>query len=184
MSTFDRLLCQWGRGVGGPRRPLSPPPTQDHQSVNRYIANINEYMKLRFENRGCRLFPPENHFRVYKPTTNKTHTKQILVRFIGRRGFIIFHCRSGVYLYLQLSATVTFSFTTFCQHSSPPLHGTVAAHLSQIPSLPDHDYPAITMEVVASIIAVVQIADRIITMCKAYIEGVRDAPADLRHSYD
>ena len=32
----------------------------------------------------------------------------------------------------------------------------------------------------ASVIAVVQIADRIIDMCKAYIMGVKDAPADLR----
>ncbi|KAE8443901.1 hypothetical protein EG329_001211, partial [Mollisiaceae sp. DMI_Dod_QoI] len=33
---------------------------------------------------------------------------------------------------------------------------------------------------VASAIAVVQIADRIITLCKDYITGVHDAPADLR----
>lgn len=32
----------------------------------------------------------------------------------------------------------------------------------------------------ASVIAVVQIADRIIDMCKTYITGVKDAPADLR----
>jgi hypothetical protein len=32
----------------------------------------------------------------------------------------------------------------------------------------------------ASVIAVVQIADRIIDLCKAYITGVRDAPSDLR----
>jgi hypothetical protein len=39
------------------------------------------------------------------------------------------------------------------------------------------------MEVVgaaASVIAVVQIADRIIDVCRAYITGVHDAPADLR----
>jgi hypothetical protein len=33
---------------------------------------------------------------------------------------------------------------------------------------------------VASAIAVVQIADRIIALCKAYITGVNDAPADLK----
>lgn len=32
----------------------------------------------------------------------------------------------------------------------------------------------------ASVIAVVQIADSIATLCKAYITGVYDAPADLR----
>jgi hypothetical protein len=32
----------------------------------------------------------------------------------------------------------------------------------------------------SSVIAVVQIADRIIDLCKAYITGVIDAPADLR----
>jgi hypothetical protein len=32
----------------------------------------------------------------------------------------------------------------------------------------------------ASVIAVVQIADRIIDLCKAYITGVKDAPVDLR----
>jgi hypothetical protein len=33
---------------------------------------------------------------------------------------------------------------------------------------------------VASVIALVQIADRIIDVCRAYITGVHDAPADLR----
>lgn len=37
------------------------------------------------------------------------------------------------------------------------------------------------MEVVASSIALAQIADRIMTLFKSYIEGVSDAPADLRH---
>ena len=32
----------------------------------------------------------------------------------------------------------------------------------------------------ASVIALVQVADRIISLCKAYITGVHDAPADLR----
>lgn len=32
----------------------------------------------------------------------------------------------------------------------------------------------------ASVIAVVQIADRIIDLCKAYITGVKDAPSELR----
>jgi hypothetical protein len=32
----------------------------------------------------------------------------------------------------------------------------------------------------ASVIAVVQIADRVIDICRAYITGVHDAPADLR----
>jgi hypothetical protein len=32
----------------------------------------------------------------------------------------------------------------------------------------------------ASVIAVVQIADRIIDLCRAYITGVKDAPAELR----
>jgi len=32
----------------------------------------------------------------------------------------------------------------------------------------------------ASIIAVVQIADRIVALCKAYITGVNDAPTELR----
>ncbi|KAH9228308.1 hypothetical protein K456DRAFT_1901412 [Colletotrichum gloeosporioides 23] len=33
---------------------------------------------------------------------------------------------------------------------------------------------------VASIFATVQIADRVISLCKRYIEGIRDAPSDLR----
>lgn len=36
------------------------------------------------------------------------------------------------------------------------------------------------MEVAAASIAVVQIADRVLTLCKAYIDGVRDAPDDFR----
>jgi hypothetical protein len=32
----------------------------------------------------------------------------------------------------------------------------------------------------SSVIAVVQIADRIIDLCRAYITGVKDAPAELR----
>jgi len=36
------------------------------------------------------------------------------------------------------------------------------------------------LSAIASVIAVVQIADRIATLCKTYITGVHDAPADLR----
>jgi hypothetical protein len=36
------------------------------------------------------------------------------------------------------------------------------------------------LSVASSVIAVVQIADRVIDLCKVYITGVKDAPADLR----
>ena len=36
------------------------------------------------------------------------------------------------------------------------------------------------LAVAASVFAVIQIADRIIGACKSYIEGVQDAPSDLR----
>ena len=34
--------------------------------------------------------------------------------------------------------------------------------------------------VVASSIAIIQITDRIISVCKTYIENIQDAPSDLR----
>jgi hypothetical protein len=37
------------------------------------------------------------------------------------------------------------------------------------------------MDVLGTTIAIVQITDRTIDICKSYIKGVRDAPADLRH---
>ena len=37
-----------------------------------------------------------------------------------------------------------------------------------------------TVSAVASAIAIYQIADRVIDLCRAYIKGVRDAPSDLR----
>lgn len=36
------------------------------------------------------------------------------------------------------------------------------------------------LSIAASTFAIVQIADRIITLCKVYISGVRDAPGELR----
>lgn len=39
------------------------------------------------------------------------------------------------------------------------------------------------MEVAASIIAVVQLTDRIVSVCRSYIEGVKDYPKDLRVIY-
>jgi hypothetical protein len=36
------------------------------------------------------------------------------------------------------------------------------------------------LSAVSSVVAVVQIADRVISLCKTYITGVQDAPTDLR----
>lgn len=51
--------------------------------------------------------------------------------------------------------------------------------------LPSHRFTAVMEAVgaVASIIAVVQLADRIASACKSYIEGVKDYPKDLRVVY-